>query len=107
MAGIPPLAGFFAKLNILITLIKSSFYVITGIALLISVISTYYYAQIVRYMFFEKDNYSVCYLYDSNNKYLTLIIMIFVSFNMFFFCIMDSLALLAFSLSQNSVYIFI
>jgi NADH-quinone oxidoreductase subunit N len=66
MAGVPPLAGFFAKLNVLLALVKSSFFIVTILLLLISVISLYYYAQIVRYMFFENVEYIVYYYYDYN-----------------------------------------
>lgn len=50
LIGIPPLAGFVAKYNILIALITSKFYALAIILVLNSVISAYYYLKIVRLM---------------------------------------------------------
>ncbi len=50
LAGIPPLAGFVAKFNILAAIIKEGYYTLAVIAGLNSVISLYYYMKIVRLM---------------------------------------------------------
>lgn len=50
LIGIPPLAGFVAKYNILMALITSKFYALAIILVLNSVISAYYYLKIVRLM---------------------------------------------------------
>ena len=50
LTGIPPLAGFVAKYNILSSLINSKFYTLAVILGLNSVVSAYYYLKIVRLM---------------------------------------------------------
>lgn len=51
MAGIPPLAGFFAKYFILINVIDKGFMLIAIIAILASLIGVYYYFRIIIAMF--------------------------------------------------------
>lgn len=51
MAGIPPLAGFFAKYFILINVIDKGFMLIAVIAILASLIGVYYYFRIIIAMF--------------------------------------------------------
>jgi NADH-quinone oxidoreductase subunit N len=52
MAGVPPLAGFFAKLQVLFSLLDDSVVLALG-AILISVISTFYYLRLSKRMVFE------------------------------------------------------
>lgn len=52
-AGIPPLGGFFGKLNVLLVLVQEHIF-LASIAVLSSVISCYYYLRIVKIMYFEK-----------------------------------------------------
>lgn len=52
-AGIPPLAGFFAKFYVILATIKSGYIVTSTIAVLFSVISAYYYLRIVKIMYFD------------------------------------------------------
>ncbi len=53
MAGIPPLVGFFAKAQVLYSATQNGYYFISIVAILVSVISAYYYLQIIRVMHFE------------------------------------------------------
>ena len=53
MAGIPPLAGFFAKLYIFMAAIDAKLYGLAIIGVLTSVIGAFYYLRIVRVMYFE------------------------------------------------------
>ena len=53
MAGIPPLVGFFAKLQVLSSASYSGYYFMTVIAILVSVISASYYLQIIKVMHFS------------------------------------------------------
>ena len=53
MAGIPPLVGFFAKAQVLYSATQNGYYFISIIAILVSVISAYYYLQIIKVMHFE------------------------------------------------------
>ncbi|HSD34146.1 MAG TPA: NADH-quinone oxidoreductase subunit NuoN [Alphaproteobacteria bacterium] len=53
MAGIPPLAGFFAKYFVFLAAIEAQLYVLAVIGVLSSVVSAFYYWRIVRVMYFE------------------------------------------------------
>lgn len=53
MAGIPPLLGFFAKAQVLYSATQNGYYFISIIAILVSVISAYYYLQIIRVLHFD------------------------------------------------------
>jgi NADH-quinone oxidoreductase subunit N len=58
LAGIPPLAGFFAKFYIFIAVIENKMYTLAIIGLLSTVISAYYYLRIVKIIYFEEGNKS-------------------------------------------------
>jgi NADH-quinone oxidoreductase subunit N len=51
MAGIPPLAGFFAKFYVFYAAIGAGFYTLAVIGVLTSVVAAYYYIRIVIVMF--------------------------------------------------------
>lgn len=53
MAGLPPLAGFFVKLNILCSLLDASFKLVVIFVLILTVFNFYYYLRIVKIIFFE------------------------------------------------------
>jgi NADH-quinone oxidoreductase subunit N len=53
LAGIPPLAGFISKYWVLIATFKSNLYFLTGVAITASVISAFFYLQLVKIMFFK------------------------------------------------------
>lgn len=54
LAGIPPLAGFFAKLYVFLAAIKAGLYVLAVIGVLASVVGTYYYLRIVKVMYMDE-----------------------------------------------------
>src|ERR1700722_17198817 len=54
MAGVPPLAGFFAKFYVFLAAIKAGFYVLAVIGVLASVVGAYYYLSIVKVMYFDE-----------------------------------------------------
>lgn len=53
LTGIPPFAGFFGKFFLFKAVISEGFYWLAFIGLLNSVISLYYYARIIKAMYFE------------------------------------------------------
>jgi NADH-quinone oxidoreductase subunit N len=53
LAGIPPLAGFFAKFYAFLPAIKAGFYSLAVFAVVASVVAAYYYLRIVKIMFFD------------------------------------------------------
>ena len=59
LAGIPPLAGFFAKFYIFLEVINKEMYYLAIIGLLSTVIAAFYYLRIIKIIYFdhEKDSY--------------------------------------------------
>ena len=55
LAGIPPLAGFFAKFYIFLAVIDQSMYYLAIIGLLTSVIAAFYYLRIIKIIYFDKE----------------------------------------------------
>jgi NADH-quinone oxidoreductase subunit N len=53
LAGIPPLAGFFAKYFVFVAAIKAGLYWLSVIGVLASVVGAYYYLRIVKLMWFD------------------------------------------------------
>lgn len=54
MAGIPPLAGFFAKFYVFAAAIKANMVTLAVIGVLSSVVGAYYYLRIVKVMYFDE-----------------------------------------------------
>ena len=59
LAGIPPLAGFFAKFYIFKAVIEQSMYFLSIVGLLSTVIAAFYYLRIIKIIYFdpEKEKY--------------------------------------------------
>jgi len=53
MAGIPPLAGFFAKFYIFMAAVQSGMWTLAVIGVLTSVVGCFYYLRIIKVMFFD------------------------------------------------------
>ena len=54
LAGIPPLAGFFAKLYVFLAAIDAGLVALAVIGVLASVIGSFYYVRIVKVMYFDE-----------------------------------------------------
>ena len=54
LAGIPPLAGFFAKYFVFLAAIKAGLYTLAVLGVLASVVGAYYYLSIVKVMYFDE-----------------------------------------------------
>jgi NADH-quinone oxidoreductase subunit N len=54
MAGVPPLAGFFAKFYVFLAAIKAGLYILAVIGVLASVVGAYYYLAIIKIMYFDE-----------------------------------------------------
>ena len=59
LAGIPPMAGFFAKFYIFMSVIEQSMYFLAIVGLLSTVISAFYYLRIIKIIYFDppKEQY--------------------------------------------------
>jgi NADH-quinone oxidoreductase subunit N len=54
LAGIPPLAGFWAKWYVFLPAIKAGLYPLSVIGVVTSVVGAFYYLRIVKIMFFDE-----------------------------------------------------
>ena len=54
LAGIPPLAGFFAKFYVFLAAIKAELYPLAVIGVLASVVGAFYYLRIIKIMYFDE-----------------------------------------------------
>jgi len=54
LAGIPPLAGFFAKFYVFMSVIESGMYTLAIVGLLTTVISAFYYLRIIKIIYFDE-----------------------------------------------------
>ncbi len=59
LAGIPPLAGFFAKFYIFMSVIEQSMYFLAIIGLLSTVVAAFYYLRLIKIIYFDaaKEKY--------------------------------------------------
>ncbi len=56
LAGIPPLAGFFAKFYVFMAVIEQSMYFLAIVGLLSTVIAAFYYLRLIKIIYFDKPN---------------------------------------------------
>lgn len=54
LAGIPPLAGFFAKYYVFLAAIKANMFILAVLGVLASVVGAFYYLNIVKIMYFDE-----------------------------------------------------
>ena len=97
LAGIPPLAGFFAKFYVFIAVIESKMYMLAIIGLLSTVISAFYYLRIIKIIYFDDANKSfdkIKNLGISTTLFLsTLILISFFIYPSFLNTIVETLAI--------------
>ncbi|PDH21218.1 MAG: NADH-quinone oxidoreductase subunit NuoN [Pelagibacterales bacterium MED-G42] len=55
LAGIPPLAGFFAKFYIFKAVLEQSMYFLAIVGLLSTVVAAFYYLRIIKIIYFDKE----------------------------------------------------
>src|SRR6202790_3060681 len=54
LAGIPPLAGFFAKFYVFVAAIKAGLFTLAVVGVLASVVGAFYYLTIIKVMYFDE-----------------------------------------------------
>ena len=64
LAGIPPMAGFFAKFYVFSAVIKESMYFLAITGLLSTIISAFYYLRIIKIIYFDPEKEK----YDTDNN---------------------------------------
>ena len=65
LAGIPPLAGFFAKFYIFKSVLEQSMYFLAIVGLLSTVVAAFYYLRIIKIMYFDKEKEK----YDTDHSF--------------------------------------
>ena len=55
LAGIPPLAGFFAKFYVFKSVLEQSMFFLAIIGLLSTVVAAFYYLRLIKIMYFDKE----------------------------------------------------
>jgi NADH-quinone oxidoreductase subunit N len=81
LAGIPPLAGFFAKFYVFMAAIKAGLFALAVIGVVTSVVGAYYYLAIVKVMYFDEPAPGI----DRVRLELRGVLMVAGLFNMLFF----------------------
>jgi len=64
LAGIPPLAGFFAKFYVFKAVLEQSMYFLAIVGLLSTVVAAFYYLRIIKIIYFDKEKEK----YDSDHS---------------------------------------
>ena len=82
LAGIPPLAGFFAKFYIFSAVIEESMYFLAIVGLLSTVIAAFYYLRLIKIIYFDtaRDKYE-----NNHNIGLKLSLLLSSIFILFYF----------------------
>jgi NADH-quinone oxidoreductase subunit N len=81
LAGVPPLAGFFAKFYVFLAAIKAGLYILAVLGVLASAVGAYYYLMIVKTMYFDDPKTR----FDPMGYELRLVLGVTGLFNLFFF----------------------
>lgn len=81
MAGIPPLAGFFSKLYVLLPAVHQEMYTLAIIAVIASVIAAFYYIKVIKIIYFDEKESK---LTLSTTWALSMIVLVSVIFNLAF-----------------------
>ena len=86
LAGIPPLAGFFAKLYIFKAVIEQSMYFLAIVGLLSTVIAAFYYLRIIKVIYFDEEKEK----YDTDHSMWLKISLIFSTLLILFYFVYPS-----------------
>jgi NADH-quinone oxidoreductase subunit N len=81
LAGIPPLAGFFAKWYVFVAAIKAGMFTLAVVGVLTSVVGAYYYLSIIKVMYFDEPLVQL----DPMRMELRTVLAVAGLFNIFFF----------------------
>ncbi len=81
LAGIPPLAGFFAKFYVFLAAIKAGLFTLAVIGVTTSVVGAYYYLVIVKIMYFDEPAQA----FEPMPQELKVVLAVTGLFNLLFF----------------------
>jgi len=83
LAGVPPLAGFFAKMEIFISALSASLFFASFVAILSSVVSSFYYIRLIKSMYFETKKKNLFFFPISHSCSVTMASSVFFLFLFF------------------------
>lgn len=83
IAGFPPLIGFLVKIGLFFAAIEISYYLVSILSILCSVISTFYYIRVIKILYFEAVLVGKLY-YPIKNQ-IIVILLVLVYFLVFLF----------------------
>ena len=78
VAGIPPMIGFLAKMSVFLSVVGISFYIVSLLSILFSVVSTFYYIRVVKVLYFENTLVGKLYYSIEDTKTLILSLLVFL-----------------------------
>jgi NADH-quinone oxidoreductase subunit N len=81
LAGIPPLAGFFAKWYVFVAAIKAGLFTLAVVGVLSSVVGAFYYLTIIKVMYFDEPTGEI----EPMRIELRTVLAVAGIFNIFFF----------------------
>ena len=87
LAGIPPLAGFFAKFYIFMAVIERSMYFLAITGLLATVVSAFYYLRIIKVIYFDPEKIK----YDKDHNLGLKLTLIFSTFFLIIYFVYPSI----------------
>jgi NADH-quinone oxidoreductase subunit N len=99
IAGIPPLAGFFSKMTILLAIIAQKYYITALFIVIVSSIGCFYYIRLIKTFFFIKTSKISFWISSSKRQAIELPIGVLMFLNLTFCVYPDLLSLVATSLS--------
>ena len=113
-SGIPPLGGFFIKLDILSAIQDNSHFFVNYILFFFTVISFFYYLRVIKIIFFDNQEYSrslpaikfseistIDYSYNDGRVWLMSIIIVFLAL---YLCFVQKPLMVIQALALSSVY---
>lgn len=90
MSGIPPLGGFFIKLDVLAALLENSRYGVNILLFFFTVATFFYYLKINKILFFDKSNEFVK-EYEVSSERLQMFALLFFFLLFYMFLVQPSL----------------
>ncbi len=104
LAGIPPLAGFFAKLNIFMAAVKAGYTALAVVGVVASVIAAAYYLRIIKIIYFDENpNTTGVEFIDKNRVGATHLVMGLSALSLIFYAVMPSVLGSSISMAAKSL----
>ena len=106
MAGLPPLGGFIGKLFLYYAVMESRFDLIIFTSMLVGIVSTYYYLNLVKYIWFEKHKVLKLFYYIEDT-FVTFLLRLCSLFLVFFVFFLSTFLTKSISISFSCMFPFI